>query len=151
MTPTILTIDGSSTVGVPGIALGRIASLQHIDDAMIREEIEVALQTTITEGFEFNHEHSWSNHSLYHGDCGNLETVLLATCRLDTGKYREHLEHLTAQLLGSIGMHGWSMGVPLNVETPGLMMGLSGIGYELLRLAEPERVPSVLLLAPPVV
>ena len=30
------------------------------------------------------------------------------------------------------------------------MKGAAGIGYELLRLAEPEGVPSVLLLAPPV-
>jgi hypothetical protein len=45
--------------------------------------------------------------------------------------------------------YGWVTGVPLGVETPGLMTGLAGIGYELLRLAAPERVPSVLLLAPP--
>ena len=30
------------------------------------------------------------------------------------------------------------------------MAGLAGIGYGLLRLAAPERVPSVLLLEPPV-
>jgi lantibiotic modifying enzyme len=30
------------------------------------------------------------------------------------------------------------------------MTGLAGIGYELLRLAEPDKVPSVLTLAPPV-
>ncbi len=29
------------------------------------------------------------------------------------------------------------------------MMGLAGIGYGLLRLAAPERVPSVLVLEPP--
>lgn len=29
------------------------------------------------------------------------------------------------------------------------MVGLAGIGYQLLRLAAPEKVPSVLLLAPP--
>jgi lantibiotic modifying enzyme len=29
------------------------------------------------------------------------------------------------------------------------MAGLAGIGYELLRLAEPDKVPSVLLIAPP--
>ncbi|HYO51923.1 hypothetical protein [Archangium sp.] len=34
-------------------------------------------------------------------------------------------------------------------ETPGLLMGLAGIGYGLLRLAAPERVPSVLTLAMP--
>jgi hypothetical protein len=31
------------------------------------------------------------------------------------------------------------------------MVGIAGIGYELLRLAEPELVPSVLTLAAPVV
>jgi hypothetical protein len=31
-----------------------------------------------------------------------------------------------------------------------MMTGLAGIGYQLLRLAEPEQVPSVLLLKPPV-
>jgi len=36
---------------------------------------------------------------------------------------------------------------PQAVEIPGLIAGLAGIGYELLRLAEP--VPSVLALAPP--
>jgi len=36
------------------------------------------------------------------------------------------------------------------VEIPSLMLGLAGIGYELLRLAEPDWVPSVLMLAPPV-
>jgi hypothetical protein len=30
-----------------------------------------------------------------------------------------------------------------------VMLGLAGIGYGLLRLAEPDRVPSVLLLEPP--
>jgi lantibiotic modifying enzyme len=56
---------------------------------------------------------------------------------------------MTAMLLESIDTYGWVTGVPLKVETPGLMHGLAGIGYELLRLAEPENVPSVLLLAPP--
>ena len=41
---------------------------------------------------------------------------------------------------------GWLCGVPLAVETPSLMVGLAGMGYQLLRLAAPERVPSVLLL-----
>ncbi|GCE21149.1 hypothetical protein KDK_49490 [Dictyobacter kobayashii] len=141
----------SWSYGAPGIAIGRITSLPHVDDATIREEIEAALRTTIAEGFAYNHDHSGPNHSLYHGDCGNLEALLLATRELDAGTYREHLERLTAQLLDSIDKHGWRMGVPLNVETPGLMMGLAGIGYQLLRLAEPERVPSVLMLAPPVV
>jgi Lanthionine synthetase C-like protein len=42
-----------------------------------------------------------------------------------------------------------SVAVGLGVESPGLMTGLAGIGYGLLRLAEPTRVPSVLVLTPP--
>ena len=37
----------------------------------------------------------------------------------------------------------------MRVESPGLMTGLAGIGYGLLRLAEPTRMPSVLVLEPP--
>ena len=80
---------------------------------------------------------------------GNLEAVLLAAQTLHTPRLHVCLEHLTAHLLGSIQQRGWVMGVPLNVETPGLMLGLAGIGYQCLRLAEPHRVPSVLTLAPP--
>jgi lantibiotic modifying enzyme len=53
-------------------------------------------------------------------------------------------------ILDSIARHGWQCGGPQAVEMPGLMLGLAGIGYQMLRLAEPDRVPSVLVLAPPV-
>ena len=88
------------------------------------------------------------NYSLAQGDCGNLETVLLAAQTLQTPRLHDHVQRLTVQLLESM-QHGWVMGVPLNVETPGLLLGLAGIGYQCLRLAEPELVPSVLALAPP--
>jgi lantibiotic modifying enzyme len=128
--------------GAPGIGLARLASLEYIDDAAIREEIDIALKTTVAEGFG-------RNHSLCHGDFGNLETLLVAAQTLDQSHYHEQLQHITAMLLDSFKTHGWVTGVPLGLETPGLMTGLAGIGYELLRLAEPEKVPSVLLLAPP--
>ncbi len=135
--------------GVPGIALGRLVSLPYLDDATMRTELELALETTIADGFGFSHEQVGPNHSLAHGDCGNLETVLLAAQTLQTPQLHNHLQRLTAQLLESMLQHGWVIGVPLNVETPGLLLGLAGIGYQCLRLAEPERVPSVLTLASP--
>ncbi len=49
----------------------------------------------------------------------------------------------------SVDEHGWLCGVAWGVETPGLMTGLAGIGYGLLRLAAPEEVPSLLVLEPP--
>ncbi|HET8840750.1 MAG TPA: lanthionine synthetase LanC family protein, partial [Ktedonobacteraceae bacterium] len=128
--------------GAPGIGLARLACLPYHDDEQIRQEIQVALATTLKHGFG-------GNHCLCHGDLGNLETLLTATQVLDHAEYREALQRLTAQVFQGIQEHGWVTDVPLGVETPGLMTGLAGIGYQLLRLAAPESVPSVLVLAPP--
>ena len=129
--------------GAPGIALARLGSLTYLDDTTIREEIAVALETTLAEGFG-------ANHSLCHGDFGNLDALLTASQVLNDARYRQEVERLTPMLLASIEREGWCTGVPLGIATPGLMTGIAGIGYELLRLAEPELVPSVLLLSPPV-
>lgn len=51
--------------------------------------------------------------------------------------------------LESIEQQGWQTGVPPGIETHGLIVGIAGSGYELLRLAKPDLVPSVLPLAPP--
>ena len=128
--------------GAPGIALARLGSLAYHDDAATREEIALALKTTRTQGFGLNH-------SLCHGDLGNLDVLLVASQVLDDAPYRAEVARLAAMLLKSIERQGWCTGVPLGVETPGLMTGIAGIGYELLRLAKPDQVPSVLLLAPP--
>lgn len=128
--------------GAPGIGLARLLSLAYLDDDKIRSEINTALHTTLAHGFG-------SNHSLCHGDLGNLEFLLQASQILDDPQWKSYVERLAAIILESIERHGWLCGVPLGVETPGLMTGLAGIGYQLLRLAEPERVPSVLALEPP--
>lgn len=128
--------------GAPGIGLARLRSLPYIDDAEIRTEINTAIKTTLTHGFGHNH-------SLCHGDLGNLELLLQASLTLDDPQWKTQVDRFAAIILESIEKHGWLCGVPLGVETPGLMTGLAGIGYELLRLAEPERVPSVLVLEPP--
>lgn len=128
--------------GAPGIGLARLASLPYLDDPQIRQEIQIALETTRTKSFG-------NNQSLCHGDLGNLETLLAATQVLDDPGYREDLRRLTSVIFSGIQEHGWVTGVPLGIETPGLMVGLAGIGYQLLRLAAPEKIPSVLLLAPP--
>ena len=52
-------------------------------------------------------------------------------------------------ILESIEAHGWLYGLSKGAEPLGLMVGLAGIAYGLARLAAPERLPSVLCLAPP--
>lgn len=128
--------------GAPGIGMARLASLPYQDDALIREEIDHALQTTLAQGFGMNH-------SLCHGDLGNLELLLTAAQTLHQPRYDDLTQTYAAMILKSIEREGWLTGVPLNIETPGFMTGITGIGYQLLRLAEPGLVPSLLTLAPP--
>jgi len=128
--------------GAPGIGLARLRSLPRLDDTDIRLEIHAALKTTLAHGFG-------GNHSLCHGDLGNLELLLQASEILDDPQWGYQVQRLAAIILESIGQHSWLCGIPLRVESPGLMTGLAGIGYGLLRLAEPTRVPSVLVLDPP--
>lgn len=128
--------------GAPGIGLARVHALPYLDDGEIRTEIETAMTTTLAQGFGHNH-------SLCHGDLGNLELLLQASETLDDPRQRSHVQRLAAMILESIERDGWLCGNPLGVESPGLMTGLAGIGYGLLRLAEPTRIPSVLVLAPP--
>jgi lantibiotic modifying enzyme len=121
--------------GAPGIGLARIPLITLLNDPHLNNEMEIALKTTIQKGFG-------KNHSLCHGDGGNIDFVLQATPFLKTKK---HLEIGISHLSTSVEQHGWLCGTPDHLETPGLMVGLSGIGMSLLRLISSE-IPSVLLL-----
>ena len=55
--------------GAPGIGLARLCGVPLLEDDGIHADIETALQTTLATGFGFNH-------SLCHGDLGNLELLL---------------------------------------------------------------------------
>ena len=128
--------------GVPGMGIGRLASLPYLDDTEIRADMESAITSTAQLSFGMNH-------SLCHGDLGNLELLLQASLQLDRPDLHQQTYQLATAILDSIQNHGASCGVPLAVETPGLMTGLAGIGYQLLRIAMPEVVPSILTLEPP--
>ncbi len=128
--------------GAPGVGLARLASLQYHDDAAMRAEVDEAVQTTLAEGFG-------RNHSLCHGDMGNLEVLSLAAKFLPELYSQEKIEPLQSGLLATMRDQGWFSGIARPIETPGLMLGLAGTGYALLRLADPERVPSILVLDPP--
>lgn len=123
--------------GAPGIGLARAAGLPYLDDETVRQEIDTAAATTYREGFG-------RNHSLCHGDLGNLELLAMAA-----GEWKQAHHQLSSAILNGIQQRGPLCGVPFGLETPGLMNGLAGIGYGLLRMAAPEQVPSVLLLEAP--
>ncbi len=129
--------------GAPGIGLARLAMRGQLDDAEVQAEIAAALHSTTAHGFG-------GGHCLCHGDFGNIELFVKAATVLGDNQRLEEARRLTGSILADQAARGWLCGVPGGVETPGLMVGLAGIGYELLRLANPLQVPSVLLLEPPI-
>jgi lantibiotic modifying enzyme len=128
--------------GAAGVGLARLGTLPLLDDAAVRAEIAVAVETTFHKGFG-------KNHSLCHGDLGNVELLLQAARRLGDPVLDEKARRIAGGILDSYAHGGWRFGMPRGAEPPGLMIGLAGIGYGLLRLAFPERVPAVLLLEGP--
>jgi lantibiotic modifying enzyme len=126
--------------GSPGIGLARAASLAYTDDPDVVGDLEVALRS-------WQAARAMANHSLCHGELGNLEmlTVVRGTGRDLAGVWDERV----GAMLDRFEAAGPVCGTPGAISTPGLMVGLAGIGHGLLRLGFPDLVPSVLLLDPP--
>lgn len=128
--------------GAPGIGLGRLSTLEQLGDAATRSEVYTALETTLNHGFGLNH-------CLCHGDLGNIELLLQAGRILNESRWDAQVRSVAGAVVEGIAENKVLCGTPMSVATPGLMTGLAGIGYGLLRLAEPQRVPCVLTLDPP--
>lgn len=128
--------------GAPGIGLARLCSLSFEDTATSREEIRTAMETTVS---SVHHD----SHILCHGALGQADMLLHGHEILGVEQWRKAAELHAAAALQQAQDPGWACGQPLSLETVGLMTGLAGIGYALLRLASPSKVPCVLALEPP--
>lgn len=128
--------------GAAGIGLSRIASWAVLggDDELLLREAHQALAATMR-GFP-----RLMNDTLCHGRTGNAELFLRFAVLRDEPAFRleanvqvqEQWRHLDDA----------ENGVADAGFFPGLMLGLSGFGMHFLRLAHPDRIPSVLLLDP---
>ncbi|TWP46795.1 type 2 lantipeptide synthetase LanM [Lentzea tibetensis] len=86
--------------------------------------------------------------SLCHGELGVTEALAALADRGDEDA-QAAVTRRAGLLLGALDEYGARCGTPGAVASPGLLTGLAGIGYGLLRLGFAERVPSVLLLSAP--
>ncbi|MFI0724034.1 type 2 lanthipeptide synthetase LanM [Streptomyces sp. NPDC021224] len=124
--------------GAPGIGLARAALPAAARTPETDADLRLAVASTTRFGL-------YGNHSLCHGDLGNLE-LLTAAARLAVPGAAAERERRVHALLDQLDRHGPLCGTPGALASPGLMTGLAGIGHGLLRLARPEDVAPVLLL-----
>jgi lantibiotic modifying enzyme len=131
--------------GAPGIALARATALDVLDDDA-RREVDTAIVTTLAAG-------AGGPDHLCCGTLGRVDVVL--TCGRILG--REDLVDRAVGLAALVVQRstergGFSVERPGREGTgfePGFYRGLSGIGFELLRLARPTEIPSVLAFQAP--
>lgn len=128
--------------GAPGVALGRTLGLPYLDEPMIRDEIQTAIATTLRETVYT------TSHCLCHGIAGNAEIIRFAAEKLNRPDWHQAAQKYAAHVAVQTLAGKWVCGL-INMETPGLMLGVAGIGLSLLHFSAPAQVPSVLRLQPP--
>ena len=128
--------------GAPGIGLARLffASRPEFNSEPIHEDLETAIDTTLKNGFR-------DQHSLTYGSFGNLELLLNFSQKYNDVSLRNKCYQIAQGLIEEINSTGWKCGVKQDLYSPGLMSGITGIGYQCLRLAAPAEVPSILTLS----
>jgi hypothetical protein len=130
--------------GAPGIALSRLRAFQLLGDRTSQNEAMVAIATTRA-AVEAALSQAIGDFSPCHGLAGLVE-VLLHGDRI-LGQESATSIVTAAARTGIVnyasGRQLWPCGAGAG-ETPGLMLGLAGIGYFYLRLHDPT-VPSLLL------
>lgn len=123
--------------GVLGIGLGRLASLEYHDSAVLERDVEraMAVEPRLTE-----------HDSLMRGTAAHVD-LLVELGRAYDGTYHRQAAELAADVIERkrrLGGYQIACGEMDGITNPALFLGTAGIGYELLRVLAPEEIPSVL-------
>ena len=129
--------------GAPGIGMSRLQAYRLTKQEDVRQEALIAIQSTRES------EHATSIDSCYglcHGAAGNAELFLQAYEILGDEESLALAESLARRGLERFESSAWACGLDDAGEAPGLMLGIAGIGYFLLRLHGRTGVPSILTI-----
>lgn len=127
--------------GAPGIGLARLGCLPILDSSEVLDDIENAIQQTLNLGLT-------EIDNLCCGNFSRLEFLQVASEKLDRPNLRTIALQQASYLISKSDREGGFKllsNVPRDVFSPNFFQGAAGIGYELLRLAYPEKLASVLL------
>lgn len=135
-------------LGAPGIGLSRLRALEIHPDAQHRTDADAALRAT-RRALDAVPDVGGDDFSLCHGWTGVADFLLYAERSTSDARAGD-----LARRIGEDGLsrnrktQQWHCGL-VRGNSPSLMLGIAGIGYFYLRLADPT-VPSVLLVPPSV-
>lgn len=130
--------------GAAGLALARAAVLRGSGRASLVRDLEDAVGSCLSAELG-------RRHTLCHGDLGVAEALLQGARATGRRDWRDAAMRIGAEAAtwarnseGRIAETDAG-----DVLSPGLLGGAAGVGYELLRLARPARIPSILTLERP--
>ena len=125
--------------GAAGIALSRLAALALLDTPQVREDISHGLWAIRRAGTE-------GRDSACCGSMGRAEVLVVASKELGDPAYLDEARKMgTAILRRSQPPAHYALGWKRSPFLASFHQGMSGIGYEYLRLAAPDSLPSLLL------
>jgi len=140
--------------GAPGVALSRLRAYQLLQEPSLLQEALTGLNTTHQQLVQqLSTQPDQVNFSLCHGGAGNAEILLMGAEMVQRPEFSQLAHQLAVfgiqkyQLTDTAwpsGVHDPSGLGESGRETPGLMLGLAGIGLFYLRLLDPQRVETVL-------
>lgn len=139
---TYLPSELSWSNGLLGEAIANIGIRRYFESQALETSVKTITEICLQSGFGYNH-------SLNHGDLGVIDLLMLVTTETSQSVPLS-IQDQTNRIVTSIQQNGPLCGTPFGLPTFGLMTGLAGIGYQLLRVSYPEQVPSILLLDPPI-
>jgi type 2 lantibiotic biosynthesis protein LanM len=131
--------------GAPGIGLARLGGLPMLDSTAIRQDIAFSV-AAVGDG------RLLANDQVCCGNLGRLETQIVASDRLSDPRLLDEARRKAMRIVARAqDAGGYRLFQPLHTRAfiPGFFQGVSGIGYQLLRLAAPQTLPSVLLWESP--
>ncbi len=126
--------------GAPGVGLAHLLWPEATRDARWHDELRHCLTTTREQGMT-------EGHSLCHGQMGNLDLLLQHAVQTQDADALAKARRLGQGVLEQ-ARAGWRCGGASIAQEPlGLMVGIAGIAYGCLRLADPIGTPSVMSLS----
>lgn len=126
--------------GAGGILLARVKMLQYVDEDLkktIYEDIEKAKRKILENGMS-------KMQCLCHGNMGNVEILIEAARIMNDKELNEFSQHVLENIIQDTNDKGWNVGQPGNAPNVGFMLGISGIGYSLLKNSNVSLFPSIL-------